>query len=82
MALTTTAAYKTSRSIAVADDDSVIDTLRVEAEALIGQWCNRRLEDTQSDQTEYYDGAGDPAIHLKAWPVSKPGRSLCASGNA
>lgn len=70
MALTSVANFKTWAAIGVTDYDTELTPILAEAEAFVAKVLERRLEDTGSDLTEYYDGRGDSVLYLQGWPVT------------
>lgn len=70
MALTTAANYKTWAKISVATYDTELALLVTQAEKLVAEVLDRRLEDSGAAAIEYYDGRGDDMLYLKAWPVT------------
>ena len=70
MSLTTAAQYKTWAKIGVATYDTELALMVTQAEKLVAEVLDRRLEDSGTAVTEYYDGRGDDVLYLKAWPVT------------
>lgn len=69
MALTTSSGFKTWAGKSDSVQDTAIAAILTEAEALVANVLDRRLETAGSDVTEYYDGTGDDTIFLRGWPL-------------
>lgn len=72
MALTTTADYKTSRSIGGTDFDTRIAAGIAWAEMYVREYCDRDTSNgfESATRTEVYDGTGTEALYLREWPVT------------
>ena len=64
MALTTVAGYKTREGISIASKDAEIGVVLAEAELLTARYCDRTLEDSGADITEYANGNGDSVLYV------------------
>lgn len=69
MAILTASDYKTRSDINVSDWDTEYGLLIAEAEAIIARWCDREIEETGTDRTEYYDGTGTREMYVRAFPI-------------